>query len=651
MRKAAQNKITLIQEYKKEDDKLWSKIKNSFDKTVINRYLNMFSERGQYLVSAQNRLDFVNDYFVRDSIQWKKANGKQYKRYYTDYLSEFSEHGLHVAEAVSQKEKIENKYNRKFMELVYSSAAPFGIRVGGVGANHWGGYAKFQTSMILPELVDLVDVEKYGLKNSISAGVIYALRSSIYLYGGAGVGFYKDSLHQVKSAIGGEVEGGLQFNLGGLSLSAGLSYSKIGLPNSYLDYNLGIGFNIYNSAYEDGLFVSLVNSSVSPVGLMLSRFGDNFGGYLKYQMPLPTKEFEESSPVKKHGIRYAVSAGPALNITSWLSVYGGLGMEFWQDNLKQRGAQPALETEGGLMFHNSNAGQLTIGLHKSRVGTDKSFVDYDIGFALSPEVMSEVDEDMQTIIQLSSSTTAQLGIMNEVLFGRGGFYVNAQTTIPSKKFIESNSANIKHGIRHSFLVGPVLAYTDFLSSYAGVGMGLYNRTFDAATYTTGFEVETGLNISLGTLNLSGGLHWCKVGTENQFRDYNFGLGIKIPDEEMAWHDYYPYPYVKYIYNSKFPFGLEMGGVGDWLGGYGKGQLGKDGYALTGNISGGVILNASAFLQPYFGIGTGTDCGFEFESGISINLYRLPFSAGIKFCKVGTESSFLLFDFGIGFSVI
>jgi hypothetical protein len=657
----AKRRIKEIQEYHQRDWNEYSRIKNSFDKVALNNYLKSHSQHGQYLKEVESRLKYVSDYLMKDSIRWDKISKSHSKKDFDEYIAEFSEGGRYIEMAKKKIAKIAKDFSRMFFELNYSFSTPMGMKAGGIHESHWGGYVKYQTTA--PFHVSLSqkyppsdDKFKFSIKNNLSTGIIYAPNNWLYLSFGGGVELYKDSLTQKKPQVGGELEAGLQFNAKGFSVSAGLNLCGMGFQKPYLDYNLGIGFNTYNYSkdYHNHLSLLVVNSLVSPVGIMLSGHSGNFGGYAKFQMPILDNTISKNyRPTEKYGIRYALSGGPVLNITEWMSLYGGLGIAFHQDSLKQKGAKVRMETEGGFMFLIAETVELTIGAHASKTRDNKMFYDYDFGIGFPTYVMDYID-DWQTIYQLSSSLTAQLGIMNEFIFDRGGFYVHFQTTIPSEKFIEKSSPNIKHGIRHSSLAGGVLAYTSFLSSYAGIGLGLYNDNFDNTTYKAGFEVETGVNISFPFFNLSTGLHWCRVGHERQFLDYNFGMGINFEDEYFVnddWDIAYCFP-VKYIFSPTAPIGLEVGFLWEYVGMYLKYQM----YVPTKqdrriNASVGVIACPSALLHVYAGLGAGiyvSNVGFDIDGGVTINCFRVPVSIGIRACRVTSSERALSLDLGIGF---
>lgn len=250
----ALNRIEYIKNYMRLDTLQWNKIDSCFNKSDYYKYIEAFSEHGLYIDQANEKIKIIKDYEYRDSLAWKKIHNKQRMEYFKDYRQDFSVHGKHLGESFMKIIKIGANYSRSFFELTSSFSAPIGYRAGKMYTNHWGGYCKFQTSIPSPSFIDKYDYsDEYGIRSSISTGAIYALTNWLYMYCGVGVGLYQDSLYQNTPNVGGEFDAGLQFRVKKVSISAGVSYCKIGSDNPFLDYNIGIGLNRYYNNPDQSL--------------------------------------------------------------------------------------------------------------------------------------------------------------------------------------------------------------------------------------------------------------------------------------------------------------------------------------------------------------------------------------------------------------
>ncbi len=616
----------------REEIEYWKSIEDSNNATVYREYLRKYGETGLYKDEANKRIEILqspaeptNDVSLTSTI----TNTNQ-------FISSF--------EALTRKDKFE----RSFIDVTYSLSGDLSIRTGSMYKSRWGFYHSFgingNVQHIIKEKIDGINRIRFSL------GGLYAPTSWMYVYGGAGV--LVDSLKSndnFKSAA----ELGLMFKLGSLSLSTGFLVNGITRSPSF-DMNFGVGFNLHSYRISHVPFTYYIYSPTAPFGVMCAWYKNSFAGYFKIQTPVYIDKIHNliDPEYKDKPVRYSFTAGMTTSLSSWLGFYAGLGMGMYKDKLDGQIKNKGLDTEIGVSIRISDAFSLSAGLHGVNMTNKDRFLTYDIGIGTSTW-RAFLKRANHTIWEYSFSETANVGIMNGFIYDWYGYYNRIQLTNPFQENKQHNNSDKWQGSRYSLTWGPMLALTDWLFVHGGIGMGLYRKDNYEKTTDLGFETELGVSLRAWLFDVSFGPHWCRVGKDDAFLDYNLGVGVNLPlwlgNSHFGNHGAM---FGRLRYSGYTRFGMDMGIVWDPVGFY-VGFL-EALPELRLNFSAGAVFTPSALMHYSLGAGFGIysngpdpALGFDLEAMFSFVIWKFPVTIGVKLCRLGSPYMFVEPIYGLG----
>ena len=238
--------------------------------------------------------------------------------------------------------------------------------------------------------------------------------------------------------------------------------------------------------------------------------------------------------------------------------------------------------------------------------------------------------------------------MNGFIYNWYGYYNRIQLTNPFQENKQHNDSDKWNGSRYSLTMGPMIALTDWLYIHGGIGMGLYRKDNYEKTTDFGFETELGVSLRAWLFDVSFGPHWCRVGKEDAFLDYNLGVGVNV----LTWMSgaYDEDMFMEYRYSRHAQFGLNIGMLYEVVGWYFGMQGGINPPAFRMNLYAGAVFAPSALMHFKLGAGAGlygTQLGFDIEAMYSLVLWRFPVTIGLKICRVGSQNMFIEPIYGVG----
>lgn len=554
-----------------------------------------------------------------------------------------------INQFITDGEKItkRGKLDRNFIDINYSLSGYYSLRIGSMYPSKWGLYNCFGGK------VDLENMETDGISSiRYTLGALYAPTNWMYVYAGGGI--IIDSLENSDSFVS-TADCGLLFRLGVVSLSTGIQIDDF-LQEPSFDLNFGFGFNFAALRMKYTPYIYYMYSPMAPYGLMCAWYRNSLSGYFKIQIPMYGDMIQEliAPNYKENPVRYSYTGGVTTSISSWLSFYTGLGLGVLKDSLDGSTKNQSLDAEIGVSLRASNILSVTAGLHGVNITDKERFFTYDVGIGINTW-KAFYKRANHTIWEYSYSETADVGLMNGFIYDWYGYYSRVQLTNPFQDNKQYNKSDKWNGSRYSLTVGPMIALTDWLFLHGGVGMGLYRKDDDNKTSSMGFEAELGLGIRAWIFDISYGPHWCRIGAEDAFLDYNLGVGLNIPMwlGNSAFGNYGAL-FWRYRYSKTAQIGFDLGCVWD-EGGFYFGMQGGIPFPFRLNLSVGAVFTPSALIHFSLGPGIGfystngadASFGFDMEAMVSFVLWKFSVSVGVKLCRIGSSEMFFepIYSFG------
>lgn len=552
-----------------------------------------------------------------------------------------------IDQFITDGEKITNKgkFGRNFIDVNYSLSDYYSLRTGSLYPSRLGQYSSFGVKG------DVIKEGIYGIKSlRYTIGALYAPTNWMYVY--AGGGLLLDSLN-TSAGFKSAADLGLLFRLYVVSLSTGVQIDDF-MNNPTLDFCFGLGVNIHKSWSSYSPFTYYVYSPMAPYGIMCAWYRDRISGYFKIQIPMYGEKIQQliAPNYKDNPVRFSYTAGITTSVSSWLGVYAGLGKGVYKDKFDDINKKEGLDAEIGISLRAANYISLTAGLHGVNMMDKNRFLTYDIGIGMDTWQLF-LKRANHTIFEYSYSETAKVGVMNGFIYNWYGYYNRIQLTNPFQKNNQHNYSDKWNGKRYSMTVGPMIALTDWLYIHGGLGMGLYEKDNSKKTTDLGFETELGVSLRAWLFDVSFGPHWCRVGKNDAFLDYNLGVGINIPVWlGESYFGNHGAAFYRLRYSGKARLGMDGGVVFDGWGLY----MGVS-EALPEprlNYYAGFIFAPSALMHFDLGGGIGLYAngadpaiGFDLEAMFSIIAWKFPVTIGIKLCRVGSRYMFIepIYSFG------
>lgn len=547
-----------------------------------------------------------------------------------------------IDQFITDGEKITNKgkLGRNFIDINYSLSGFFSLRTGSVYPSRWGQYSSFGVRG------DMIKEGLHGI-NSLryTIGALYAPTNWMYVYAGGGLSI--DSLN-ANDHIKPTADVGLLFRLGMVSLSTGVFVDDF-LSNPTVDFSFGFGLNFHKSRTSYSPFTYYVYSPMAPYGIMSAWYRNRISGYFKIQIPMYGEKIQQliAPDYKDNPVRFSYTAGATTSLTSWLGFYAGLGMGVYKDKLDDITKRQGLDAEFGISLRASRYFSVIAGLHAVNITQKDRFLTYDIGIGMNTWKLF-LKRANHTIFEYSYSETAKVGLMNGFIYNWFGYYNRIQLTNPFQKNNQHNYSDKWNGSRYSLTAGPMIALTDWLFIHGGIGMGIYRKDNSEKTTDVGFETELGVSLRAWLFDVSFGPHWCRVGKEDTFLDYNLGVGVNI----LTWMGggYEDDVFFEFRYSRHAQFGFNMGMLYDVGGWYLGLQGGIEPPNFRMNLSAGVVFAPSALMHFKLGAGVGlyrNQFGFDMEAMYSLVLWRFPVTIGLKLCRIGSPNMFMEPIYGVG----
>lgn len=549
-----------------------------------------------------------------------------------------------IDQFITESKKItkKGKLERNFIDFTYSLSGYYSLRTGSMHHYRIGFYNSF-------------GLKGNVFKNGISGmrytlGVVGAATNWMYLYAGGGM-----ALDSLSSIIKPTAELGLLFRASVVSLSAGVQVDDF-LHNPSFDFSFGLGFNLNTSRVPYPSFIHYVYSPMAPYGVMCAWYRNSVAGYFKVQLPLFGDKIHEyiDPDYKDYPVRYSYTAGITTSLSSWLGFYAGLGLGVYKETLDDETKEHGLDAEIGISFRVSDYISVFAGLHGVNMTDKERFITYDAGIGIGT-MRSFLKRANRSMWQYSYSETANIGLMNGFIYDWFGYYNRIQLTNPFQENKQHNNSDKWKGSRYSMTVGPMIALTDWLFVHGGIGMGLYRRDNSEKTTDLSFEAEIGVSLRAWLFDVSFGPHWCRVGKDDSFLDYNLGVGVNLPvwfgDSFFGNHGAL---FCRYRYSKTAQIGVDIGAVWDGIGFY-CGMQGGIFFPFRLNLSAGAVFSPSALMHFSLGPGVGfystngadAAFGFDMEAMFSFVAWKFPITVGIKICRIGSPNMFIEPIYGIG----
>lgn len=606
-----------------EEIKYWESIENSNDIAAYRRYLEKYGETGLYKVEANERIAFLQP----PNQKVDSSNTELIATEIDGFISDI------------KKKMRKEKLGANFIDVTYSLSGYYSFRTGAMyhgGLGYYGG-AGFKGNVIKDGLNGINSV-RYTL------GALYAPTNWLYIY--AGGGFSIDSLN-AQDNLQPTADLGVLFRLGFVSLSTGLQVDNVLIKPS-IDYSLGLGLNLNAFRMSYPPFSYYVFSPMSPYGIMCAWYRNNISGYFKIQIPMYGEKIQQliAPDYKDTPVRFSYTAGATTSLTSWLGFYAGLGMGVYKNKLDDITKEQGLDAEIGISLRASRYFSVIAGLHAVNLTEKDRSLTYDVGIGISTW-KSFLKRANHTIFEYSYSQTAKVGLMNGFICNWYGYYNRIQLTNPFQKNKQHNNFDKWDGSRYSLTAGPMIALTDWLYIHGGIGMGIYRKDNSEKTTDIGFESELGVSLRVWLFDVSFGPHWCRVGKDDAFLDYNLGVGVNI----LTWMGggYDEDLFIELRYSRRAQFGFNMGMLYD-VGGWYFGMQGGIDPSFRMNLFAGAVFTPSALMHFKLGAGAGlygTQLGFDVEAMYSLILWRFPVTIGLKICRIGSKNMFMEPIYGVG----
>lgn len=607
-----------------DDIKYWESIENSNDIAAYRRYLEKYGETGLYKDDAHNRIALLQhlDNQILDSV--------------------IDSSSIEIDEYIKGIEKSMKKDNleRNFIDFTYSLSGYYSLRMGAMHHSRWGFYNSY-------------GVKGFSFKNGFGGmrytlGALYAPTNWMYVYAGGGV-----ALDSLKANYSLTSELGLLFRAGFVSLSTGMQIHNM-IHNPSFDFSFGLGVNINAFRVPYAPFTYYVYSPTAPVGVMCAWYRNSISGYFKIQAPVYIDKIHHliDPEYKDKPVRYSFTTGATTSLTSWLGFYAGLGLGIYKDKLDDNTKELGLDAEIGVSLRVTDIVSVSAGLHGVNMANNNRYLTYDIGIGISTW-RAFLKRANHNIWEYSYSETANIGIMNGFIYDWYGYYNRIQLTNPFQKNQQHNNSDKWKGSRYSLTLGPMIALSDWLMIHGGIGLGFYTKGNAYKTTDLGFEAELGVSLRAWLFDVSFGPHWCRIGKDDAFLDYNLGVGVNIPfwlgNSTFGNHGA---PFGRFRYSGHTRFGMDFGFVFD-QGGFYIGIL-EALPEIRFNLSAGAIFTPSALMHfsigPGIGIYTnGADpaIGFDLEAMFSFVAWKFPITIGIKMCRIGSPYMFIEPIYGLG----
>jgi hypothetical protein len=601
----------------------WKSIENSDDTTVFRQYLNKYGETGLYNTDAHERI----------------ASTKMSNKHVYDSISNSIDNLINQFSIEAKKSTKLGKHWCNFIDNNYSLSGYYSLRTGSVYPSRWGQYSSFGTrGNVINEGIRGINSLRYTI------GALYAPTNWIYVYAGGGLSI--DSLND-NDHINPTADLGLLFRLGVVSLSTGLQIDDF-LSNPNIDFSFGFGLNFHKNRSLYSPFTYYVYSPMAPYGIMCAWYRNRISGYFKIQIPMYGEKIQQliAPDYKDNPARFSYTAGATTSLTSWLGFYAGLGMGVYKDKLDDKTKKQGLDAEFGISLRASHYFSVTAGLHAVNITEKDRFLTYDVGIGLNTWKLF-LKRANHTIFEYSYSETAKVGLMNGFINNWYGFYNRIQLTNPFQENKQHNDSDKWDGSRYSLTAGPMIALTDWLYIHGGIGMGLYRKDNYEKSTDIGFETELGVSLRAWLFDVSFGPHWCRVGKDDAFLDYNLGVGVNI----LTWMGggYEDDMFMELRYSRRAQFGFNMGMLYD-VGGWYFGMQGGIDPSFRMNLFAGAVLAPSALMHFKLGAGAGlygTQLGFDVEAMYSFVVFAFPVTIGLKICRIGSPNMFIEPIYGLG----
>ena len=601
--------------------------------------------------SNDERLGYTIDNLEEELEYWNGIKDSDDKQKSINQVCDSISNSINntIDQFITDGEKItkKGKLDRNFIDINYSLSGCYSLRTGSVYPSRWGQYSSFGVRG------DVIKEGLYGI-NSLryTIGALYAPMNWMYVYAGGGLSI--DSLN-ANDHIKPTADLGLLFRLGVVSLSTGLQINDF-LNNPTFDFCFGFGFNFHKTWSSYPPFTYYVYSPMAPYGIMCAWYRNRISGYFKIQIPMYGEKIQQliAPDYKDNPVRFSYTAGATTSLTSWLGFYAGLGLGVYKDKLDDLTKRQGLDAEFGISLRASRYFSVSAGLHAVNITQKDRFLTYDVGIGMNTWKLF-LKRANHTIFEYSYSETAKLGIMNGFIYNWFGYYNRIQLTNPFQKSNQHNYSDKWNGSRYSMTVGPMIALTDWLLIHGGIGMGVYNKDNYEKKTDIGFETELGVSIRAWIFEVSYGPHWCRVGKDDAFLDYNLGVGVNIPvwlgDSYFGNHGA---PFWRYRYSKTAQIGFDMGYVWDG-GGFYFGMQGGIPFPFRLNLSAGAIFAPSALMHFSLGPGIGfystngsdASFGFDMEAMFSFVVWKFPVTVGLKMCRIGSPKMFIEPIYGLG----
>ena len=602
----------------------WKSIEHSDDTTVFRQYLNKYGETGLYNTEAHERI----------------ASTESSSKHAYDSLSNSIDDVINQFGIEAKKATEQGKLERNIIDITYSLSGYYSLRTGSILHSRLGYYNGFGIrGAILKDGMKGINSMRYTL------GALYAPTNWLYVYAGGGVSI--DSLRN-NDYINPTLESGLLFRLGVISLSTGFQVNNI-THNPSFDLSFGIGLNIHKNRISYSPFTYYIYSPMAPYGIMCAWYRNSISGYFKIQIPMYGDKIQDliAPHYKDNPVRNSFTAGITTSTNSWLGFYTGLGLGVYKDKLDDNTKEHGLDAEFGISLRATHYFSVTAGLHAVNITKKDRFLTYDIGIGISTW-KAFLNRANHTIWEYSYSETAKVGLMNGFIYNWYGYYNRIQLTNPFQENKQHNDSDKWNGSRYSLTMGPMIALTDWLYIHGGIGMGLYRKDNYEKTTDFGFETELGVSLRAWLFDVSFGPHWCRVGKEDAFLDYNLGVGVNV----LTWMSgaYDEDMFMEYRYSRHAQFGLNIGMLYEVVGWYFGMQGGINPPAFRMNLYAGAVFAPSALMHFKLGAGAGlygTQLGFDIEAMYSLVLWRFPVTIGLKICRVGSQNMFIEPIYGVG----
>ncbi len=607
----------------------WKSIENSDDTTVFQQYLDKYGETGLYNTEAHERI----------------ASTKMSNKHTYDSILDSIDIVINQFSIEAKKATEQGKLERNIIDVNYSLSGYYSLRTGSILYSRFGYYNGFGIKGVrLKDGVNGISSMRYTL------GALYAPTNWLYVYAGGGVSI--DSLRD-NNSFNPTLESGLLFRLGAISLSTGFQVNNI-IHNPSFDLNFGLGFNMHKTRISYAPFTYYVYSPMAPYGIMCAWYRNSISGYFKIQIPMYGEKIQDliAPDYKDNPVRSSFTAGLTTSLNNWLGFYAGLGLGIYKDRIDDPIKNKGLDAEIGASLRITDVVSVSAGLHGVNMADNNRYLTYDVGIGICTW-KAFLKRANHTIWEYSYSETANVGLMNGFIYEWYGYYNRIQLTNPFQENKQHNDSDKWNGSRYSMTVGPMIALTDWLFIHGGLGMGLYKKDNYEKSTDVGFETELGVSLRAWLFDVSFGPHWCRVGKDDAFLDYNLGIGINVPIWlGNSFFGNYGAPFGRFRYSGHTRFGMDFGVVGD-VGGFYIGIL----EALPEprlNISVGGILTPSALMHFSLGAGFGIysdganpALGFDLESMFTFVLWKFPVSIGVKLCRVGSPHMFIEPIYGLG----